>query len=43
MLFDTRQVRQVLSGVSLNEPEITAWMLSAIQEEIEPIFGGVIL
>ena len=43
MLFDTRQVRQVLSGVPLNEPEITAWMLSAIQEEIEPIFGGVIL
>ena len=43
MCFDTRQVRQVLSGVSLNEPEITAWMLSAIQEEIEPIFGGVIL
>ena len=43
MCFDTRQVRQVLSGVPLNEPEITAWMFSAIQEEIEPIFGGVIL
>ena len=43
MSFDTRQIRQVLEGVSLNEPEITAWMLSSIQEEIEPIFGGVIL
>ncbi len=43
MLFDTRQVREVLSGVPLNEPEITAWMIEAIQEEIEPIFGGVIL
>lgn len=43
MLFDTRQVRQILAGVSLNEPEIIFWMLSAIQEEIEPIFGGVIL
>ena len=43
MSFDTRQVRQILSGVALNEPEITAWMLSAIQEELEPIFGGVIL
>lgn len=43
MCFDTRQVRQILSGVALNEPEITAWMLSAIQEELEPIFGGVIL
>ena len=30
-------------NVPLNEPEITAWMLSAIQKEIEPIFGGVIL
>ena len=43
MTFDTRQIRQVLEGVSLNEPEVTAWMLSSIQEEIEPIFGGVIL
>ena len=43
MTFDTRQVRQILSDVALNEPEITAWMLSAIQEELEPIFGGVIL
>lgn len=43
MDFDTREMRQALGNVSLNEPEITAWMLSAIQEEIEPIFGGVIL
>jgi len=43
MTFDTRQVRQILSGVALNEPEITSWMMSAIQEELEPIFGGVIL
>jgi len=43
MTFDTRQVRQILGDVALNEPEITAWMLSAIQEELEPIFGGVIL
>ena len=43
MDFDTREMRQALGKVPLNEPEITAWMLSAIQEEIEPIFGGVIL
>ena len=43
MDFDTREMRQALGNVPLNEPEITAWMLSAIQEEIEPIFGGVIL
>ena len=43
MDFDTREMRQALGNVPLNEPEITAWMLSAIQKEIEPIFGGVIL
>ncbi|MBQ9298999.1 MAG: ATP-binding protein [Clostridia bacterium] len=43
MTFDTREVRQALGGVSLNEPEVAAWMLEAIREELEPIFGGVIL
>ena len=43
MSFDTREVRQALGDVPLNEPEITAWMLEAIREELEPIFGGVIL
>ena len=43
MVFDTRQVREVLEGVPLNEPEIVAWMDASIREEIEPIFGGVVL
>ena len=43
MTFDTRQVREVLDGVPLNEPEIVAWMDASIREEIEPIFGGVVL
>ena len=44
MEFDTREVKQVLGNdVSLNEPEIAAWMLGSMQEEILPIFGGVIL
>jgi len=44
MCFDTRDVRQALGNdVALNEPEVAAWMLGAIREEIEPIFGGVIL
>lgn len=43
MDFDTREMRQTLDGIPLNEPEIIAWMLSAIQEEIDTIFGGVIL
>ena len=43
MLFDTREVKAVLQGVSLGEPEIAAWMMESLQEEIQPIFGGVTL
>ena len=43
MQFDTREIRLALQGVPLNEPEIIAWMLESLQEEIQPIFGGVIL
>ena len=42
MTFDTRQLRQALDGIALNEPEIAAWMLASLREEIQPIFGGVI-
>ena len=43
MQFDTREVREALQGVSFSEPEIAAWILDSLREEIEPIFGGVIL
>ena len=43
MRFDTREVREALEGVPLNEPEVAAWMQESLREEIEPIFGGVIL
>ena len=43
MQFDTREVREALQGVSLSEPEFAAWMQESLREEIEPIFGGVIL
>lgn len=36
-LFDTRQVRKVLGGVALNEPEIAAWVKESIDEEFKPI------
>lgn len=39
--FDTREIRAVLAGVPLNEPEIVAWMKDALNETIDPIFGGV--
>ena len=43
MQFDTREIRAALQGVSLGEPEIAAWMMESLQEEIQPIFGGVTL
>ncbi len=43
MDFDTREVKQVLGDVNLSEPEVSMWMLESIREELEPIFGGVIL
>ena len=43
MQFDTREVRQALQGVPLSEPEVAAWIQESLREEIEPIFGGVIL
>jgi len=39
--FDTREVRAVLAGIPLNEPAVTAWMKDALEETINPIFGGV--
>ncbi|MBQ9265170.1 MAG: ATP-binding protein [Clostridia bacterium] len=42
MQFDTREIRAALQGVALNEPEIATWMMESLEEEIEPIFGGVI-
>ena len=35
--FDTREVRQALGGVSLNEPDVAAWIKASIEEEFKPI------
>lgn len=35
--FDTRQLREVLGGLPLNEPDIIAWMKASIEEEFKPI------
>jgi len=43
MAFDTREIKEALQGVPLNEPEIAAWIQESLREEIEPLFGGVIL
>jgi len=40
--FDTREVRAALgSDIPLNEPSVAAWLKEALEEEINPIFGGV--
>jgi len=40
--FDTREVRNALGNdIPLNEPEVAAWLQEALNEEINPIFGGV--
>lgn len=39
--FGTREIRTALAGVPLNEPEVAAWMKDALNETIDPIFGGV--
>lgn len=41
MTFSTEEVKAVLSGVSLAEPEVVQWMTESLKEEIEPILGGI--
>ena len=40
--FDTREIRSALgSDIPLNEPEVAAWLQEALNEEINPILGGM--
>ncbi len=41
MQFSTMEVRAALDGVSLAEPEVYQWILASLNEEIEPILGGI--
>ena len=42
--FDTREVRAALgSDIPFNEPSVAAWLKEALDEEINSIFGGVLL
>ena len=40
-LFDTREVKEALGGVPLNEPDVIIWMQEYIREGIQSINGGV--
>ena len=41
MTFSTEEIRPALEGVSLAEPEVVQWIQQSLQEEIEPILGGI--
>ena len=42
--FDTREVRAALgSDIPFNEPSVAAWLKEALEEEINSIFGGVLI
>ena len=41
MTFTTEEIRPALEGVSLAEPEVVQWIQQSLQEEIEPILGGI--
>jgi hypothetical protein len=42
--FDTREVRQALgSDIPFNEPSVAEWLKEALDEEINSIFGGILL
>lgn len=42
--FDTREVRAALGNdIPFNEPSVAMWLKEALHEEMNPIFGGVLL
>ncbi len=41
MSFSTQEIRPLLEGVSLAEPDVVQWIQQSLQEEIEPILGGI--
>lgn len=41
MSFSTETIRPMLEGVSLSEPGVVQWIKESLEEEIEPILGGI--
>ena len=41
MSFSTEEIRPVLEGVSLAEPGVVQWIRDSLDEEIQPILGGI--
>ncbi len=41
-VLDTKQLKEILGGVPLNEPEVVMWMKDYLKEQTQIIRGGVI-
>jgi len=41
MSFSTEEIRPLLEGVSLAEPSVVQWIRESLDEEIQPILGGI--
>jgi len=39
-VFDTREIREILGDVPLNEPDVTVWMREFIDGNIKSLYGG---
>lgn len=39
--FDTREIRQAVGGLPLNEPDIALWIKGALEEAIQPLFDPI--
>ncbi len=39
--FDTREIKTVLAGVPINEPDIVKWIDDTLTEDMKPLFGGI--
>lgn len=41
-VLDTKQLKEILGGVPLNEPEVVMWMKDYLKEQTQIIRGGVV-
>ncbi len=41
-VLDTKQLKEILGGVPLNEPEVVMWMKEYLKEQTQIIRGGVV-
>lgn len=40
--FDTREIKQMIEGVDINNTEVVSWMRQYLNEQIKSLYGGVL-